>query len=149
MPVTSDAQEAPEYRDYLSREGEDSNLHYDVKIRAAKLLLGHTDDTFVTPVFNGSASLRDAAGQLIENTVKSVKRGETIDDAYMEKLFGSVTSLYRLNRMSPQAASGEKAELGALPRMSKVLLTVLAVIWVLLGGWALWEQVKKKHSGSA
>ena len=51
--------------------------------------------------------------------------------------------------MSPQAASGEKAELGALPRMSKVLLTVLAVIWVLLGGWALWEQVKKKHSGSA
>ena len=149
VPVTSDAQEAPEYRDYLSREGEDSNLHYDVKIRAAKLLLGHTDDTFVTPVFNGSASLRDAAGQLIENTVKSVKRGETIDDAYMEKLFGSVTSLYRLNRMSPQAASGEKAELGALPRMSKVLLTVLVVIWVLLGGWALWEQVKKKHSGSA
>lgn len=30
------------------------------------------ENTFVTPVFNGSASLRDASGQLIENVVKSV-----------------------------------------------------------------------------
>lgn len=71
VPVTSKAQQDPTYQDYLSRSGEDNDTYYDVKIEATQLLLDHTDDTFVTPVFNGSASLRDAAGQLIENTAKS------------------------------------------------------------------------------
>lgn len=61
IPVTKKAQEAAAYQDYLSRCGEDTSTHYEVKIKAAKLLLSHIDDTFVTPVFNGSASLRDAA----------------------------------------------------------------------------------------
>ncbi|MCR5263213.1 MAG: extracellular solute-binding protein, partial [Clostridiales bacterium] len=68
VPVTSKAQDSDEYRDYLSRMGEDYSLHYDVKIKAAKLLLENVGSTFVTPVYNGSASLRDAAGQMIENT---------------------------------------------------------------------------------
>ncbi len=42
-----------------------------------KMLLANSDNTFVTPVYNGSASLRDAAGQLIENVTKSVRRKET------------------------------------------------------------------------
>ena len=74
VPVTLKAQETPEYQDYLSRIGEDNNTHYDIKILASELLLEHTDDTFVTPVFNGSASLRDAAGQMIENVTVSVDR---------------------------------------------------------------------------
>ena len=61
VPVTAKAQESAEYADYLDRAGEDNNLHYDVKIKASRLLLSHTEDTFVTPVFIGSASLRDAA----------------------------------------------------------------------------------------
>ena len=81
IPVTTRAQNSAEYQDYLARGGEDTGAHYEVKIKASHLLLDHIDDTFVTPVFNGSASLRDAAGQLIENTVKSVRRGETVDDA--------------------------------------------------------------------
>ena len=93
VPVTLKAQETPEYQDYLSRIGEDNNTHYDIKILASELLLEHTDDTFVTPVFNGSASLRDAAGQMIENVTKSMRRKETVDDAYISKLYDDVTSL--------------------------------------------------------
>ena len=55
VPVTSKAQDSAEYQDYLSRAGEDNNVHYDVKIKASRLLLDNTDHTFVTPVFNGSA----------------------------------------------------------------------------------------------
>lgn len=87
VPVTRTARESEEYQDYLSRAGEDNDNYYDVKIKASQLLLSHTDDTFTTPVFNGSASLRDAAGQLIENVAKSARRKEEINDAYMDKLF--------------------------------------------------------------
>ena len=86
VPVTLKAQNSDEYRDYLSRCGEDNSTYYDIKIKASKLLLANLQNTFVTPVFNGSASLRDAAGQLIENVTKSVRRKEEIDDAYMVEL---------------------------------------------------------------
>ncbi len=105
VPVTKKAQESAEYQDYLSRCGEDDGLHYAVKIEAAKLLLSHVGDTFVTPVFNGSVSLRDAAGQLIETTVKSVRRKQTVDDAWMEALFDDTISLYRLDQPGSAGAS--------------------------------------------
>ncbi|MCM1342380.1 MAG: extracellular solute-binding protein, partial [Muribaculaceae bacterium] len=130
VPVTSMAQDSAEYQDYLSRSGEDDNTYYEVKIRASQLLLDHVEDTFVTPVFNGSASLRDAAGQMIENVTKSIRRKETVDDAYMEKLFADVTSLYRLGQTSRSAAG--KQELGRMPRTSVLLLTALGVTWVLI-----------------
>ena len=88
------------------------------------------DNSFVTPVFNGSASLRDASGQLIENVVKSTRRKETEDDAYMQKLYSDVESLYRLGQGS--AASFGKKELGAMPRTSVILLSTLAVTWILI-----------------
>lgn len=100
VPVTSKAQNSAEYQDYLSECGADNGTHYAVKIEASKLLLDHVDNTFVTPVFNGSASLRDASGQLIENVVKSTRRKETVDDAYMQKLYSDVESLYRLGQGS-------------------------------------------------
>ncbi|MBR2583288.1 MAG: extracellular solute-binding protein, partial [Oscillospiraceae bacterium] len=105
LPVTTKAHESAEYRDYLSRAGEDK-AHYAVKIEASKLLLENTSNTFTTPVFNGSTSLRNAAGQLIEETAKAVRRGETADEAYFDELFRSVTSLYRLDQRSVAAADG-------------------------------------------
>lgn len=142
IPVTSKAQNAEEYVDYLSRSGEDNTEHYEVKIRASRLMLENIDHTFVTPVFNGSASLRDAAGQLIETTVKSVRRGETVDEAYMEKLYGDVTSLYRLDQSS--AAATGKADLGPLPETAKILLTILAVVWILILAYVIREAAGKK-----
>lgn len=130
LPVTIRAQQSKEYQNYLARIGEDNNVHYEVKIKASELLMAHLDDTFVTPVFNGSASLRDGAGQLIESTVKSVRRGETVDDAYISKLYSDVTSLYRLKRGS--TTTGEKEELGPLPVTAKLLLGSLITVWVIL-----------------
>ena len=138
VPVTSKAQNTQVYQDYLSREGEDNQLYYDIKLKASKLLLDNVDNTFVTPVFNGSASLRDASGQLIENTVKSTRRGETVDDAYLDKLFDSVTSLYRLDQGGGTSAVGKK-ELGELPTAAKALLGTLALVWVCIGLYLLRE----------
>ena len=145
VPVTSKAQTSAEYQDYLSRAGEDNDTYYDVKIKASRLLLDHAADTFVTPVFNGSTSLRNAAGQLIENTVKSVRRKETVDEAYMEKLFDDVTALYHLDEhMETTGSQNGAKDLGPLPTTAKVLLTSLGVAWLLIIGWNV-VYFTKKH----
>ena len=131
VPVTSKAQNSEVYQDYLRRAGEDNDLHYDVKIAASKLLMENTAYTFTTPVFNGSTSLRDAAGQMIEEVTKSVRRRQTVDSAYMDRLFQDVNALYRLDQVSI-AASGGKADLGPLPSTSAALLTVLGLVWMLI-----------------
>ena len=142
VPVTSKAQDSAEYQDYLSRCGQDNDTYYDIKIKASQLLLTHVENTFVTPVFNGSASLRDAAGQMIENVTKSVNRRETIDDAYMDKLYEDVTSLYRLQ--STMQTSSDKKDLGALPPMATALLSGLGITWARIGVYVVLEAVKNR-----
>lgn len=148
VPVTTKAQNAAEYQDYLSRSGEDNNLYYDVKISAAKLLIDNVQYTFVTPVFNGSTSLRDAAGQLIENVTKSVRRKATVDDAYLENLFSEVTALYRLDQtsMRNQGTEGGDKDMGPLPTASKALLITLGVTWVLIGAYYIRERMKASQN---
>ena len=143
VPVTMKARNDPSYQDYLARSGEDNDVHYNVKIEATQLLLENTEHTFVTPVFNGSTSLRDAAGQLIENVTKSVNRKETIDEAYMEKLFDSVTALYRLDQGSA-AGADSREDLGPLPATAKWMLGMLAVTWVCIGAYVLRMRAKQK-----
>ncbi len=142
LPVTSKAQQSPAYQDYLSRSGEDNKTYYPIKLDASTLLLEHTGDTFITPVFNGSASLRSAAGQLIENVANSVRRHETVDDAYMEQLFVDVTALYRLDQKD--IASGGRQELGPLPETAVLLLASLLLAWCLILLYVLFEFVKKR-----
>ena len=141
-PVTTKAQESETYRDYLSRAGEDNDLYYNVKMEATKLLIENTENTFVTPVFNGSASLRNAAGQLVENVSKSMRRNEEISESYFEKLYADITALYRLDGAG--AVLGDKADLGELPTMSKVLIGTLAGIWVLIAIAAAADKSKKR-----
>ncbi|MDO5436131.1 MAG: extracellular solute-binding protein [Clostridia bacterium] len=162
VPVTLKAQQDPEYTDYLAGSGVDNDKHYNIKIDAAKLLLDNTDKTFVTPVFNGSASLRSAAGQMIENTCKSARRKEEMSDAYLEKLYGDVTSLYRLDQISVKTAEAENEtdeepgepepgpEEEKLPGESVALLVTIAAIWVImLGGRAVLAAAKKKKQSAA
>ena len=141
-PVTSKAQQSEEYRDYLSRSGEDNDLYYSIKLDATKLLLDNTRNTFVTPVFNGSASLRNAAGQLIEEVKKHARRGETIDDAYLDSLFAEMVSLYRLDQVS---LSSGKVSLGPLPGAAKALLAALALCWICMGAYVVIDKIKKKN----
>ena len=139
VPVTTKAQQSDEYQDYLSRRGEDNELYYDIKIDATKLLLDNTANTFVTPVFNGSASLRNAAGQLIENVTKAVRRKETVD---YDKIYAEVTSLYRLDQIVTQRS---EKEFGPLPKDAIILLSGLAFCWIGLGVYSLAAYLKKKN----
>jgi len=145
-PVTSKAQQSETYQDYLARIGEDNALHYRVKLEATQLLLDNTENTFVTPVFNGSASLRDAAGQLIENTNKAMKRNQTADDAFYEKLYSDMVSLHRLDQIGGKTSEVGKAELGPLPGTAVALLSALAAAWVLIGIYAAVPWMKKKKN---
>jgi len=142
VPVTKKAQNSAEYQDYLNREGEDNKTYYNIKLQAAKLLLNNTSNTFVTPVFNGSASLRDAAGQMIENVTKSTRRKETVDEAYMSKLYDEIKALYHLDQIV--ASDEESTDLGPLPAGSKALIITLIVVWILIGTAFLFSLKKKK-----
>lgn len=146
VPVTTRAQQNPDYQDYLSRAGEDNTTHYDVKLQAVQLLLDHMGDTFVTAVFNGSASLRDAAGQLIEDVTKSVRRSQTVDDAYIQALYTDTQSLYHLDAASP---SGGKADLGPLPGTAVALLAGLVVAWILIFAYVAWQAVRRRRAEKA
>ncbi len=143
VPVTEKAQKSAEYQDYLSRSGEDNSKYYDVKIKATQLLLSHTGDTFTTNVFNGSASLRDASGQLIENVAKSTRRKQTIDDAYMDKLYTDVIALYRLN-LEGEETDGRQ-EFGKLPGTAVALLAALGGTWALILVYLAYTYIKKKQ----
>ena len=147
VPVTSKALDSAEYQDYLAAAGEDNDLHYEVKIKAAKLLLGNVDNTFVTPVFVGSASLRDAAGQLIENTVKSVRRGMSAADVDIDAMYGEISSLYRLDQIGAQRSrASTDRDLGEMPRISVILLSSLAVAWVCIIAYAVSQFMKRKRN---
>ena len=144
VPVTKKAQESEEYQDYLAKIGEDDLEHYEVKIKAAELLMENTQNTFVTPVFNGSASLRDAAGHLIETVTKSVRRKAEADDAFLDGLFSDAAALYHLDQGSTGSVTGGKKELGPLPAGSKALLITLAVVWVLIGLYWIRQKMKSR-----
>ncbi len=142
VPVTLKAQNSAEYQDYLSRAGEDNDQYYDVKIAAAKILIDNVQDTFVTPVFNGSASLRDASGQLIEEVSKAARRGQEMNDEKIEELFSKVYSLYRLDQTS--ATSASKRDLGPLPSTSVALLSILGITWVFIGIYFVRDKIKNR-----
>lgn len=144
VPVTLKAQNSDTYQTYLSQAGTDTQLHYQVKLDAVSLLLQHTEDTFVTPVFNGSASLRDAAGHLIEDVVKSVRRKQPVDETTIEALYQDTQALYHLDSISP---TGGKTDLGPMPAASIILLSLLGVAWIGIILAAVWKYTgkKKKH----
>ncbi|MCI6697007.1 MAG: extracellular solute-binding protein [Solobacterium sp.] len=139
IPVTTKAIDDPSYQDYLSRGGEDNLEHYSIKIDVVKLLIDNIDNTFTTSVFNGSASLRNAAGQLIEETVKGARRGKDVDGDFIDQLFEDVRSLYRLDQIGNLST-----DLGPLPTGSKVLLITLTVVWLGIGAYCLKEKNKDR-----
>ncbi len=142
LPVTSKAFDSERYKDYLSRKGEDNDLYYDVKIEATELLLENIDNTFITPVFNGSANLRNAAGQLIEEVVKAINRKKTVDGAFLENLYVEMNSLYHLDSYSLDSAS--KQAFGALPVESILLLSGVGVLWIGIGGYLIYKKIGAK-----
>ena len=164
LPVTKSAINSDEYKEYLENEGIDGDMHYFVKIKATKLLLENIGNTFVTPVFNGSADLRNAAGQMIENTVKRVNRGGKVDDAYIETLYSQMISLYHLNSLGGSVVTpdGDGASTDGklpdtdgggqtrpthntpLPTGSVVLIVSFLSIWLIIAIYLLIDLIKAK-----
>ena len=118
VPVTRKALESEAYRDYIARAGEDNKTYYDVKIAASQMVIAHMEDTFITPVFAGSTSVRDAAGAMIETVAKGTRRnqvklspeGGALEEAYIKNVFDEVSRLYKLSEieLKPEAP-GESA----------------------------------------
>ena len=144
VPVTTRAQQNPAYQDYLSRAGEDNDTHYAVKIEAVQLLLENLSNTFTTPVFNGSASLRNAAGQLVEEVTKSIRRHQTVDDASIAQLYTDTEALYHLDSVSVSGSA--KTDLGPLPPTAVALLAALGAAWACILG-VLWWQWRRSRAG--
>ena len=145
VPVTESARQSPEYLDYLSRAGENNDLYYEVKLAATRLLLENTENTFVTPVWSGSASLRSAAGKLIDNLVLDARRGAagSVSDKYLAEQFAKVKALYRLGEGGLSADRREA--LGALPIGSIVFLSSLGAVWIGLGAAFTVRFLKKRR----
>ena len=150
LPVTTKATETEEYQAYLANAGMDNDKHYAVKLETVKLLQNNIHNTFVTPVFNGSANLRDAAGQLIEDSKKAIRQGNSLDDAYMAELFSKVSSQKHLDQIQITAPShngiqiANRAVDGPLPAGSLLLLISLGAIWLILAVYAVLKWVKSK-----
>lgn len=132
VPVTYRAQNSNSYQAYLNTVSDDPEF-YPVKLEVSKIVLDNIENTFITPVFNGSASLRSAAGQLIENVCKAARRNTKIDDEYMERNFFETASLFHLNEKTV-SSSYEKKDLGPLPLGAWVLICSLVVVWLCLAG---------------
>lgn len=143
VPVTTTAQNDPDYLNYLARAGEDTDTHYQVKIDAVQLLLSNLENTFTTPVFNGSTSLRDAAGQLIEDVTKGVRRDQTVDDAFIDQLYTDTAALYHLDSVSADGST--KADLGPLPATAVALLAALGAAWAGILGWAAAQTLGRRR----
>lgn len=142
VPVTKTALSSSAYLDYLSRSGEDNDEYYYVKIDASKLVMDNIDNTFITPVFNGSSLVRSAAGELIESTLQQAK-SKTYDDSdeWYDELYKNIKILYKLDELGDTNLN----DLGPIPNISKTLLITLGVVWLGIGGYFLYAFLKKKR----
>ena len=138
LPVTEKAQQSEEFLDYLSRAGEDNSTYYDVKIDATKLIIDNIDNTFVTPVFNGSVSLRNAAGGMIEEIADAVRIGKNITPGYINGVYRDMASLWKLD-----------VELGKFTPGAILLVGGIATVDALLLGYFIFSKIREKKKKSS
>jgi multiple sugar transport system substrate-binding protein len=143
IPVTEKAIASEKYQSYIGHPGDSTEEHYSVKLDATRLLTDNIENTFITPVFNGSARVRQAAGELIDVVNKAPRRNQIVDEKYLTKLFGTVTTQYKLDELKG-VAGGKNASLGHLPAGSVALIVGLSVSWAAIIGVALYKEIKKR-----
>ena len=80
LPVTKRATSSERFNSYMNNPSQ-----YKVKLDATKLILDNIDNTFITPVFNGSSNARTAAGYLIEAVSAPGSKFDSIEK--MDDLF--------------------------------------------------------------
>ena len=73
---------------------------------------------------------------------KGVRRGQTVDDTFLDTLYSDTQALYHLDSVSP---SGGEADLGPLPGTAVALLVGLAVAWILILGYLAFQWSRKRE----
>lgn len=118
LPVTNKAIDSEEFTNYLN-----STTEYKVKLDATKLVMDNINNTFITPVFNGSANARLAATYILEgSTKKKVLSKEAIEELYDKAI--KQNGLADLMNVKSNKIRTE----------SIVLIIVLCSTWVLMLG---------------
>ena len=64
---------------------------------------------------------------MIEDVTKAVRRKKNVNDSYIDKLYESITALYRLDQI--EATTG-KVRLGEMPTLSICLLAGIGAVWI-------------------
>ena len=135
LPVTSKTNESESFKKYL----EDEN-HYVVKREATKLVLNNIDNTFISPVFNGSSDVRDAGAYLIEGVCGNNTRFKNYNE--LDTLYTRCIEKYGLqdlingNMTEPRKTISEEGT---------ILLTSLLVIWIGICAYVFYDKVIKKE----
>ena len=128
LPVTNKALESDEFKTYLK-----SDTEYSVKLDATKLVLDNINNTFITPVFNGSANTRLAAGYLIEASCnKQALSYESINNLYDKAIKNN--GLESLMDVKSQSIRPEAI----------ALIIIIGVIWVGIGGYFITRTIIKR-----
>lgn len=148
IPVTKKAVESNSYQEYINNPNSkplttEEKVYYDVKIKASNIVRNNIENSFVTPVFNGSSLVRKASGDMIEKVIFDVKtKNKDVGTAgYIDSVISLVKEQYKLDEID--AGSNSKAKT-PLPTGSKVLLIALGVVWTGLGGYYILQVVKKR-----
>lgn len=133
LPVTTKATASQDFIDYMNDESE-----YKVKRAATQLIIDNIDDTFITPVFNGSSMARSASGYLIE----AVFADDYRDEASINELFSNVDTRFNLSTYvidSNSKPANNDSNLGY------ILFGALGTIWIGIVGYVVVDYLKKKR----
>ena len=72
-----------------------------------------------------------------------------MNDAFLEGLYGDMTSLYHLDQIETTGEEQEtREEERAIPGESRALLAAIAVIWILIGLYRLAEARKEARKAA-
>ena len=137
VPVTTKAQQSEECLGYLSRAGEDNSTYYDVKIAASNIVLNNIENTFITPVFNGSVSLRNAAGGMIEEVADAIRVGKKITPSYINGIYRDMASLWKLD-----------IELADITLPAILLVVVLIIVDVGIFAYFIFAKIRDKNKNA-
>lgn len=146
LPVTKRVLNSDEFKNYLN-----GNEVYSGCKKAKELLLNNLDNTFITPVFNGSADVRAAAGYLI-NGVSTATSSFSTKEAIKDKLFANaiknydLTDLYSNTNFNQEDSSNNMVNDMSSKEMQVwkySLIVGIASVWVGLATYFIVSKVKK------
>ena len=78
---------------------------------------------------------------MIEEVVKATNKKQVVDDEKIQEIFSKVSSLKKLDQIEKNTDVGAE-KLGELPKMSKILLISIVLIWVIIGSYAICIKLK-------